>query len=84
MSESGLCVFSKLCPAGFIVQWPQEKSSHGKNAPDFLVGMVLSGSSVAAWFRSEIARFDTCKSVAIWAIETPSFNIVRAGVFFFI
>ena len=37
----------------------------------FLVGMVLSGSPVAACFRSEIARFYTCKSTAIWAIETP-------------
>ena len=39
--------------------------------PAFLVGMVLSGSPVAACFRSEITRFDTCKSAAIWAIETP-------------
>ena len=52
--------------------------------PDFLVGTVLSGSPVADCFRSEIARFDTCKSAAIWAIETPFFNIVKAGVFFFI
>ena len=44
--------------------------------PAFLVGMVLPGSPVAACFRSAIARFDMCKSVAIWAIETPSFNIV--------
>ena len=39
----------------------------------------LSGSPVAACFRSEISRFDTCKSAAIWAIETPSFNIVTCG-----
>ena len=39
-----------------------------------LVGMVLSGSPVAACFRSEITRFDTYKSATIWAIETPSFT----------
>ena len=38
--------------------------------PAFLVGMVLSGSPVAACFRSEIARFEMCKSAVIWAIET--------------
>ena len=45
---------------------------------------MLSGSPVAACFKSEIARLDTCKSAATWAIETPYFNIVKAGVFFFI
>ena len=41
--------------------------------------MVLSGSLVAACFRSVIAHFDMCKSAAIWAIEAPSFNIVNAA-----
>ena len=54
------------------------------HVPACLVGIVLSGSPVAACFRSEIARFDTCKSAAIWVIEIPSFNIVIEGVFFFI
>ena len=52
--------------------------------PAILVGMVLSGSPVAAWFRSGIIRFDMCKSAAIWAIEAPSLNIVNASVFPFI
>ena len=43
--------------------------------PAFLVGMVLSGSPVATWFRSEIARFDTCKYAAIWANEAPSLKM---------
>ena len=50
----------------------------------FLVGVVLSGGPVATCFRSETARFDKCKSAAIWTIEAPSFIIVKAGVFSFI
>ena len=52
--------------------------------PAFLVGVVLAGSSVAACFRSEIARFDMCKSAAISAIEAPSFSIFKASLYSFI
>ena len=48
--------------------------------PAFLVGMVLSGSPLAVCVISEIACFYTCKSVAVWAIEAPSYNIVKARV----
>ena len=44
--------------------------------PAFLVGMVLSGSPDAAYFRSEIARFDTCISATIWALEAPLLSFI--------
>ena len=52
--------------------------------PVSLVGMVLSRSPVAVCVRSEIARIEKCKYAAIWAIETPSLNIVKESVFSFI
>ena len=45
--------------------------------PAFLVGMevhLLSGLD------KKLLCFPTCKSVAIWAIEAPSFNIAKVSV----